>query len=76
MSNIEAFHVDVKKYLVGNIQSTLSEEDKINQIDQIESMKGEAVRVLKSFDKQWIPAKKDGEIVRCLYNYPINFTIE
>lgn len=76
MSDIKAFHVDVKDYLESNTVKTLSAEDKINQIDQIESMKGEAVRVLKLFDKQWIPAKNDHEYVRCLYNYPINFTIE
>lgn len=76
MSDIKAFHVDVRDYIESNKNKTLSAEEKITQLDQIESMKGEAVRVLKSFDKQWIPAKHKGEYVRCIYNYPINFTIE
>lgn len=76
MTDTKAFHVDVKDYIESNTTKKPSEEDNIDQLDQIASMKVEAVRVLKLFDKQWIPAKNDGEYVRCLYNYPINFTIE
>ena len=76
MTDIKAFHVDVKDYIEGKTEKKTTADDNINQLDQIESMKGEAVRVLKLFNKQWIPAKNDGKLVRCLYNYPINFTIE
>lgn len=76
MTNIKAFHITVKDYIESNLAKSKTEDDKITELDQIESMKGETVRVLNLFNKTWIAAKKNGKAVRCLYNYPINFTIE
>ncbi|MFD0778716.1 hypothetical protein ACFQZF_09695 [Flavobacterium myungsuense] len=76
LTNIKAFHVNVKEYLPTTVVKTSTENEKINQLDQIESMKAETVRVLKLFKKTWIPATKEDKVVRCLYNYPINFNIE
>jgi len=76
MTNVKAFYVSVKDYIESNIVKISTEDQKIQESDQIESMKGETVRVLKTFDKTWIPAMKNGKSVRCLYNYPINFNIE
>jgi protein TonB len=75
LTNIKAFHINVKEYLPTVVKIS-TENEKINQLDQIESMKAETVRVLKLFKKTWIPATKEGKVVRCLYNYPINFNIE
>lgn len=76
MTNIKAFYVSVKDYLESNMVKIATADQKVNENDQIQTMKGETVRVLKMFDKTWIPAMKDGKPVRCLYNYPINFNIE
>jgi hypothetical protein len=59
-----------------NVIKIATAEEKINEADQIESMKGEAVRVLNLFQKTWEPAIKEGKPVRCSYNYPIHFNIE
>ena len=76
MTDIKAFHISFKDYIESNVENASTAGDKIAQLDQIESMKGETVRVLNLFNKTWTAAKKDGKEVRCLYNYPINFTIE
>jgi protein TonB len=76
MTNVKAFYVSVKDYLESNMVKIAAEDQKINEADQIQTMKGETVRVLKMFSKTWTPAVKDGKAVRCLYNYPINFNIE
>lgn len=76
MSEIKAFSINVKDLISSNTQRIATEEDKINEADQIETMKAEAVRVLKLFNKTWEPALKGGKPVRCLYNYPIHFNIE
>ncbi len=76
MSDIKAFHINVKDYIVSDVVKIATQDQKINEADQIETMKGETVRVLKLFKKTWEPALKEGKPVRCLYNYPINFNIE
>lgn len=76
MNDIKAFHINVKDYIVTDKVKIATQDEKIDEADQIETMKGETVRVLKLFKKQWEPAVKDGKPVRCLYNYPINFNIE
>ena len=76
MTDIKAFHISFKDYIESNVENASTADDKIAQLDQIESMKGETVRVLNLFNKTWTAAKKGGKEVRCLYNYPINFTIE
>jgi hypothetical protein len=76
MTDIKAFYVSVKDYIESNVVKIETEDQKINEADQIAAMKGETVRVLKLFNKTWIPATKGGKPVRCLYNYPINFKIE
>ncbi len=76
MTNIKAFHTNVKDYIPSQVVKIATEDEKINQADQIETMKGETVRVLKLFNKTWQPALKEGKPVRCLYNYPISFNIE
>jgi hypothetical protein len=76
MSDIKAFHINVKDYIVTDKVKIATQDEKIEEADQIETMKGEAVRVLKLFKKTWEPAVKEGKPVRCLYNYPINFNIE
>lgn len=76
LTTIKAFHVTVKEYLPTDVVKIYTENEKINQLDQIESMKAETVRVLKLFKKTWTPATKQGKPVRCFYNYPINFNIE
>lgn len=76
MTNIKAFHVSIKDYIESNVQKITTEDEKINELDQIETMKAETVRVLKLFTKIWSPALKENKPVRCLYNYPINFNIE
>jgi len=76
MTNIKAFYVSLKDYIDSNVQKITTEDEKINELDQIETMKAETVRVLTLFKKIWSPAIKDGKTVRCLYNYPIGFNIE
>jgi len=76
MNEIKAFHINVKDYITTDVVKIATQDEKINEADQIETMKGETVRVLKLFKKNWEPATKDGKPVRCLYNYPINFNIE
>ena len=76
MTEIKAFHINVKDYITTDVVKIATQDEKINEADQIETMKGETVRVLKLFKKNWEPATKDGKPVRCLYNYPINFNIE
>ena len=76
MTDIKAFHINVKDYITTDVVKIATQDEKINEADQIETMKGETVRVLKLFKKNWEPATKDGKPVRCLYNYPINFNIE
>ncbi len=66
----------MKDYIASNVVKIATEDEKINELDQIETMKAETVRVLKLFKKTWTPATKDGKTVRCLFNYPINFNIE
>lgn len=76
MSEIKAFSINVKDLISSNVVKIATAEEKINEADQIETMKGEAVRVLSLFKKMWEPAIKDGKPVRCSYNYPIHFNIE
>lgn len=76
MSEIKAFSINVKDLISSNVVKISTEEEKINEADQIETMKAEAVRVLKLFNKPWEPALKGGNPVRCSYNYPIHFNIE
>ncbi|MBP6585716.1 MAG: hypothetical protein KA215_08640 [Flavobacterium sp.] len=76
MTNQKAFHIIMKDYIASNVVKIATEDEKINELDQIETMKAETVRVLKLFKKTWTPATKDGKTVRCLFNYPINFNIE
>ena len=76
MSDIKAFHINVKDYIASDVVKIATQDQKINEADQIETMKGETVRVLKLFKKTWEPALKEGKPLRCLYNYPINFNIE
>lgn len=54
----------------------LTEEEKKYEMAQLEAMKTESVKVLSQFKETWKPAIKDGKPVRCLFNYPINFTME
>ncbi len=54
----------------------LTEEQKKYEIAQLETMKAESVRVLSNFKERWKPAIKDGQPVRCVFNYPINFSLE
>jgi protein TonB len=76
MTNVKAFHINVKDYIASDVVKIATQDEKVNEADQIETMKGETVRVLKLFGKTWIPATKEGKPVRCLYNYPIAFNIE
>lgn len=76
MTDVKAFYVSVKDYIDANLVKISTADQKINESDQIQTMKGETIRVLKLFNKTWVPAMKDGKPVRCLYNYPINFNIE
>lgn len=76
MTDVKAFHISVKDYIASEVVKISTQDQKIHEKDQIETMKGETVRVLKLFSKNWIPATKNGKPVRCLYNYPINFNIE
>lgn len=76
MTNIKAFGINVKDLISSNVQKISTEEEKIEESDQIETMKTEAVRVLKMFNKPWEPGLKQGKPVRSLYNYPIHFNIE
>jgi hypothetical protein len=76
MTDIKSFSINVKDLISSNVVKIATAEEKINEADQIETMKAEAVRVLKLFSKTWEPALKGGKPVRCLYNYPIHFNIE
>jgi hypothetical protein len=76
MSDIKAFSLRVDDLISSNVVKIATAEEKINEADQIDTMKGEAVRVLGLFKKMWEPAIKDGKPVRCSYNYPIHFNIE
>jgi len=48
----------------------------MTELDQIQTMKGETARVLSLFKTKWSPALKDGQPVRCLYNFPVNFIVQ
>jgi protein TonB len=76
MTDIKAFSINVKDLIKTDVVKIATQEEKINEVDQIETMKGEAVRVLKLYNKAWEPALKEGKPVRCMYNYPIHFNIE
>ncbi|MBS1534760.1 MAG: hypothetical protein JST78_06740 [Bacteroidetes bacterium] len=76
MSDIKAFHINVKDYITTDKVKIATQDQKIEEADQIEMMKAEAARVLKLFGKTWQPAVKNGQPVRCLYNYPIHFNVE
>ena len=76
MTDIKAFSINVKDLIKTDVVKISTAEEKINEADQIETMKGEAVRVLKLFNKTWEPALKEGKPVRCMYNYPVHFNIE
>ncbi len=76
MSDVKAFHINVKDYIVTDKVKIATQDEKIEEADQIEMMKAEAARVLKLFSKTWQPAVKNGQPVRCLYNYPIHFNVE
>jgi hypothetical protein len=76
ITDIKAFSINVKDLISSNVVKIATADEKINEADQIETMKAEAVRVLKLFNKTWEPALKEGKPVRCLYNYPIHFNIE
>lgn len=77
-SDVKAFYVNIKD-LVSNTDDQVkieTEAQKELNAEQSNLLKKEAVRVITAFNEKWIPAKKDGQIVRCLYNYPINFNLE
>jgi len=76
-SDVKAFYVNVKDLVSNGDQVEIeTEAQKEYNAQQSTLLKKEAVRVITAFDVNWIPAKKDGQIVRCLYNYPINFNVE
>lgn len=77
MTDIKAFYISVKDWITTGDQVKIeTEAEKEHNAKQSEQLKNEAARVIKAFPEKWIPAKKDGQLVRCLYNYPINFNIE
>lgn len=76
-SDVKAFYVNVKDLVSNGDQVKIeTEAQKELHAEQSNLLKKEAVRVISAFNEKWIPAKKDGQMVRCLYNYPINFNIE
>jgi len=76
-SEVKAFYISIKDLVSNGEQVKIeTEAEKTANVKQADLLKKEAVRVIKAFNEKWIPAKKDGKTVRCLYNYPINFNIE
>jgi len=76
MTDKKAFYVSAKDLVPTDVVKIQTEAEKAAEANAYEAMKNEAARVLGLFDKTWIPAVVAGKPVRCLYNYPISFTIE
>lgn len=76
ISDVQFVHLSVKELIAANVPENLSEEAKLTEQKELDLLKTEAVRVVQLFDREWIPATKDGKPVRCHYNYPININLE
>ena len=76
MTDVKAFYIKIKDLVESNIKKAKTSDEKINELDEIETMKAETVRVLSQFKATWTPALKYGRPVRCLYNLPLNFSVE
>lgn len=76
MSDVRTFYISVKDLVTAEQVKIATEEEKAYEIKQTEALKLETVRVLSAFNEKWVPAQENGKVVRCLYNYPINFNIE
>jgi len=74
ISDIRFIHMSAKDVDEAKARS-LTEKQKKHEAVQLETMKTESVRVLSQFKEKWKPALKDGKPVRCLFNYPINFSL-
>lgn len=75
MTDVKAFYIKIKDLIESNVKKAKTKDEKINELDQIETMKTETVRVLSMFKPTWSPALKYGKPVRCLYNLPLNFQV-
>lgn len=76
ISDVRFVYLSVKDLVAANVPENQTEEEKTAEQEQLNLLKEEAVRVVKLFDREWIPATKDGKPVRCHYNYPININLE
>jgi hypothetical protein len=76
MTDKKAFYVSAKDLIASDVIRIQTEDEKIAEAKAYEAMKSEAARVLALFDETWIPGQVSGKPVRCLYNYPISFSIE
>ncbi len=76
ISDVRFVHLSVKDLIAANVPENQSGEDKQAEQKEFDLLKDEAVRVVQLFDREWIPATKDGKPVRCHYNYPININLE
>lgn len=76
ISDVRFIHLSVKDLIEANVPPSRSEAEKLAEQQALDGLKTEAVRVIQLFDREWIPATKDGKPVRCHYNYPININLE
>lgn len=76
ISDVQFVYLSVKDLIAANAPENQSEETKMAEQKELDLLKTEAVRVVQMFDREWIPATKDGKTVRCHYNYPININLE
>ena len=76
MSDIKAFYISVKDITPGDQSAVMTDAQKAEEQAKYLSMQAEAARVLHLFKERWIPAQLEGKPVRCLYNHPVNFSLE
>jgi predicted RNA-binding protein len=76
MTDKKAFYVSAKDLIASDVVRIQTEDEKLAEAKAYDEMKTEAGRVLALFNETWIPGQVSGKPVRCLYNYPISFTIE
>lgn len=76
MTDVKTFHLAINDLepTAGVDIETTADKDRAEKVS--DAMKSETKRVLLAFKEKWIPAKKGGKDVRCLYNYPISFNVE
>lgn len=57
----------------------ITPDGSVTDVEVMKSVPGldeEAIRVVKSMDKMWIPAYENGKAVTCTYTLPVSFKLK